>query len=171
MVSRAGTGRTGLRPRLVTTAAFAGVMLALSVAPLDAHFPSIQGTTRVDPTNGAPGTAIKASGTGAQQGYPYSLMFADPSQVSSFEQGGGHEGHKEACAHGSPIGGPFTADGNGNIAPVEATIPPSSPGRALICFETGNTLTRPVNFTVNGWSYMQPPPGGGGSQPPSGYGG
>lgn len=120
----------------------------------------MQGTTTVDPTSGAPGSSIKVSAAGAQPGTPYSLMFADPSQVSSFEQGGGSSGHKEACAHGSPVGGPITPDGNGKIAAVEMTVPPSSPGRALVCFQNGNSLTRAADFTVNGQGMnppMQPP--------------
>jgi len=153
--------RTGRRPRIVTTAAFVGVVLAFSVAPLSAHLPTVQGATAVDPASGAPGSAVKASATGGQPGSPYSLMFADPYQVSSFEQAGGAEGHKEACAHGSPIGGPVNADASGNIATVEATIPPSSPGKALICFENGNSLTGPVEFTVQG----------GGAPPMQPYGG
>jgi hypothetical protein len=145
-----------LRSKLMTTAVLAAVLLALFVAPVDAHFPTVQGTTAANPTRGAPGSTVKASATGAQQASPYSLMFADPSQVSSFEQGGGAEGHKEACAHGSPIAGPFTADPSGNINPVDATIPPSSPGRALICFQNGNSLTQPVEFMVEGPMFMQP---------------
>jgi hypothetical protein len=145
-----------LRSKLVTTAALAGALVGFFVAPVAAHFPTVQGTTAVNPTGGAPGSSVKVSAAGAQQGYPYSLMFADPSQVSSFEQGGGGAGHKEACAHGSPIAGPFTPDGDGNIKPVEATIPPSSSGRALICFQNGNSLTRPVEFTVEGSMSMQP---------------
>jgi hypothetical protein len=89
-------------------------------------------------------------------------MFADPSQVQSFEQGGGQMGHKEACGHGSPIAGPFNSDASGNIGEVEGTIPPSSSGRALVCFETTNSLTKPVDFTVEGGSQpmpMQPPYG------------
>lgn len=145
-----------VRSKLLTTAALAGGLVAFLVAPAAAHFPTIQGTTAVNPTSGAPGTPVKVSAAGAQQGYPYSLMFADPSQVSSFEQGGGGTGHKEACGHGSPIAGPFTPDNAGNIKPAEATIPPSSPGRALICFESGNTMTHPVEFTVQGSMSMQP---------------
>jgi hypothetical protein len=146
------------RPRIVTTAAFVSVVLAFSIAPVAAHFPTVQGATAVDPTSGAPGSAVKASATGAQPGTPYSLMFADPYQVSSFEQGGGAEGHKEACAHGSPIAGPMNADATGNIATVEATIPPSSPGRALICFQNGNSLTGPAEFTVQGGGAPPMPP-------------
>lgn len=157
MVTKAGVG-THRRSKLLTTAALAGVALGFTVAPVGAHFPTVQGTTTADPTSGAPGSSVKVSAAGAQQGTPYSLMFADPSQVSSFEQGGGGAGHKEACAHGSPIAGPMQADGSGNIAPVEATIPPASPGRALLCFQNGNSLTRPVDFTVQGQ--------GGGMQPP-----
>ena len=133
-----------------------GVFLAFSTGPVDAHFPTTQGTTAVDPTSGAPGSSVNASATGAQQGAPYSVMFADPGQVMSFEQGGGQEGHKEACAHASPIAGPFTPDGNGTIKPVAVTIPPSSPGRALICFETANSLTKPVEFTVQGGGQGMP---------------
>ena len=160
MVAGAESKR-GRRPRIAMTAAFVGVVLAFGVAPLSAHSPSAQGATAVDPTSGAPGSAVKASATGGQPGMPYSLMFADPSQVSSFEQGG-QTGHTEACAHGSPIAEPMNADTSGNIATVEATIPPSSPGRALICFQTGNSLTRPVEFTVQGTGMppMQPPYGG-----------
>jgi len=145
-----------LQSKLLTSGAFAGVVLMFSVAPVNAHFPTVQGTTAVNPARGAPGSSVKASAAGAQQGSPYSLMFADPSQVSSFESGGGGAGHKEACAHGSPIAGPFTADASGSINPVDATIPPSSPGRALICFQNGNSLTRPADFTVEGSMYRQP---------------
>src|SRR2546423_12061110 len=99
-----------LRSILIMTAAASGVLLACSAVPVDAHFPTVQGATVVNPTSGALGSSVKASATGAQQGSPYSLMFADASQVSSFEQGGGGAGHKEACAHGSPIAGPFTPD-------------------------------------------------------------
>ena len=151
------------------TIAFAGLglMLAFSAGPVDAHLPTQQGTTSVSPNSGSPGSTVKATASAAQPGSPYSLMFADPSQVSSFEQGGMGAGHKEACAHGSPIAGPFNSDSSGNIAAVNATIPPSSPGRALICFENPNSLTAPTEFTVQGSMGMQPPSGGG-TQPPSG---
>ena len=134
----------------MTVTALVGLVCTFSVAPLSAHYASVQGSTAVDPTSGPPGSAIKVSATGAQPGTPYSLMFADPSQVSSFEQGGGGAGHKEACAHGSPIAGPMNSDGSGKISPVETTVPPSSPGSALICFQNGNSLTRAVEFTVQG---------------------
>ena len=124
--------------------------MAFSAGPLDAHFPTTQGVTAVNPASGAPGSSVNVSATGAQQAAEYSVMFADPSQVMSFEQGGGGEGHKEACAHGSPIGGPYTPESNGTINPLSVTVPPSSPGRALICFETTNSLTKPVEFTVQG---------------------
>ena len=52
--------------------------------------------------------------------------------------------------------GPFPPDASGSINPVDATIPPSSPGRALICFQNGNSLTRPADFTVEGSMYRQP---------------
>jgi hypothetical protein len=136
------------------TIAFAGVGLMLAASSVDAHFPTVQGTTSVNPKSGSPGSTIKATAAAAQPGSPYSLMFADPSQVSSFEQGGGAEGHKEACAHGSPIAGPFNSDASGNIGTVEAMIPPSSPGRALVCFENANSLTAPAEFTVQGYGPM-----------------
>src|SRR2546423_14169495 len=139
-------------------AVLAAMGLAFAAVPVDAPFPTVQGETKVDPNHGSPGSTVQASAAAAQPGTPYSVMFADPSQVSSFEQGGGDTGHKEACGHGSPIAGPFTSDSRGNIAPVSATIPPSSPGRALICFENANSLTKPMDFTVEGSMQMQPQP-------------
>ena len=148
-----------MRNRAKLTAIASGFLFAFSIGAVDAHFPTTQGTTAVDPSSGSPGSSVNASATGAQPAGQYSVMFADPSQVMSFEQGGGQEGHKEACAHGSPIGGPYTADGKGNINPVSVTVPPSSPGRALICFETTNSLTKPVEFTVQGMGSPGSPPG------------
>jgi hypothetical protein len=153
------TTRVRSRPLTLVFAGL-GLMLGFSTRSVDAHFPTVQGTTSVSPNSGAPGSTVKATAAAAQPGSPYSLMFADPSQVSSFEQGGGGAGHKEACAHGSPIAGPFTSDASGNIGTVEAMIPPSSPGRALICFENANSLTAPVEFTVRGSMGMQPQPSG-----------
>ena len=146
-----------LRSTLRLIAALASALLTFSAASVDAHFPTVQGTTAVNPNHGAPGSSVEVSATGAQQGSQYSVMFADPSQVSSFEQGGGGSGHKEACAHGSPIGGPYTPDASGTIKPVSVTLPPSSPGRALICFENPNSLTKPVDFTVEGGGMFMPP--------------
>jgi hypothetical protein len=148
-----------LRSKLTMTAAVAGVLLAFSAAPTDAHFPTVQGTTAVNPNSGVPGSSVQVGATGAQQGSQYSVMFADPSQVSSFEQSGGGQGHKEACAHASPIGGPYTPDAKGSIDPVSVTVPPSSPGRALICFENPNSLTKPADFTVQGGGGMPMPRG------------
>ena len=157
---------THLRSKFLAAAAVAGLGLALTAVPGDAHFPTTQGATTINPNHGTPGSAVQASATAAQPSTQYSVMFADPQQVSSFEQGGGEMGHKEACGHGSPLGGPFTSDAQGNIAPVSVTVPPSSPGRALICFENANSLTKPVDFTVEGSMGMQPQPQP--QQPPSG---
>ena len=148
---------TPSRSKLILTAALSGVVLTLAPASVTAHFPTVQGTTAVDPNHGTPGSSVNLSASGAQQGSQYSAMFADPSQVSSFEQGGGSSGHKEACAHGSPIGGPYTADAKGTINPVSVTLPPSSPGRALICFQNPNSLTKPADFTVEGGGMFMPP--------------
>lgn len=145
-----------MRYKAKLTAFASGILLVFLNSPVGAHFPTTQGTTAVNPNSGAPGSSVNVSATGAQQGAPYSVMFADPSQVMSFEQGGGAEGHKEACAHASPIAGPYTADGNGTINPVAVTVPPSSPGRALICFETTNSLTKPAEFTVQGGGMGMP---------------
>jgi hypothetical protein len=147
-----------LRSTLMITAAASALLSAFSAGPVGAHFPTTQGATAVNPNSGAPGASVNVSATGAQQA-PYSVMFAEPSQVMSFEEGGGGEGHKEACAHGSPIAGPYTPDAQGTINPVSVTIPPSSPGRALICFETANSLTKPVEFTVQGGGGMGGMPG------------
>src|SRR2546423_1035744 len=152
------TMRLRIKPLAAIAVAGAGLLLAFSAGSVDAHFPTVQGTTSVSPDRGTPGSTIKATAAAAQPATQYSLMFADPSQVSSFEQGGGGTGHKEACGHGSPIAGPFSSDSRGNIAPVSATIPPSSPGRALICFENANSLTKPMDFTVEGSMQMQPQP-------------
>jgi len=149
---------TSLHRKGLGVAALAAVGLAFVAVPVDAHFPTVQGTTKIDPNHGSPGSTVQASAVAAQPGTPYSVMFADPQQVSSFEQGGGDMGHKEACGHGSPIAGPFTSDSHGNIAPVSATVPPSSPGRALICFENANSLTKPMDFNVEGSWQMQPQP-------------
>ena len=150
------TTRLRIKPLAAIAVAGAGLLLAFSAGSVDAHFPTVQGTTSVSPDSGTPGSTIKATAAAAQPGTQYSLMFADPSQVSSFEQGGGGAGHKEACAHGSPIAGPFSSDASGNIGTVEAMIPPSSPGRALVCFENANSLTGPVEFHVQGSMRMQP---------------
>jgi len=148
-----------LRSALIMATAASGMVLAFSAGPVGAHFPSMQGTTATNPNGGSPGSTVQVSAAGAQAGSQYTLMFADPSQVQGFEQGGGKEGHKEACAHASPINGPYTPDANGTISPVSVTVPPSSPGRALICFENPNSLTKPVEFTVEGNMYMPGSPG------------
>jgi hypothetical protein len=148
--------KTSAHGKFLGVAALAALGLAFVAVPVGAHFPTTQGSTTIDPTRGSPGSTVQASAAAAQPGTPYSVMFADPQQVSSFEQGGGEMGHKEACGHGSPIPGPFTSDSHGNIAPVAVTIPPSSPGRALICFENANSLTKPVDFNVEGSMSMQP---------------
>jgi len=153
------TMRLRIKPLAAIAVAGAGLLLAFSAGSVDAHFPTVKGTTSVSPDRGTPGSTMKATAAAAQPATQYSLMFADPSQVSSFEQGGGSTGHKEACGHGSPIAGPFSSDARGNIGTVEGMVPPSSPGRALVCFENANSLTGPVEFHVQG-SGMQPQPSG-----------
>ncbi len=151
-------GETRLSPRrqprsLVMATAVVAVFAFASATSASAHFPVIQGTTTVSPTSGGPGSSVTASADGVNTDPkfgPYALVFADSSRVASFEQGGAE--HKEACAHGEPIANPVSPDANGKIAPVNATIPPASPGKALMCFVNSNYLSQPVEFTVQGFS-------------------
>ena len=155
-------GRSGMgahwRPRwLLMATAVAAVFTFGSITSASGHFPVVQGTTTVNPTSGGPGTSVTASAAGVNtdpQFGPYALVFADSSAVASFEQGGAE--HKEACAHGEPISDPTSPDADGKIGPVKATIPPASPGKALMCFVNSNYLSKPVEFSVQGGGMMPP---------------